>query len=248
VAASAWARTGEEHGIGIEERTGAFLPLQTRFTAEDGREITLGEAVHGPTILSLVYYRCPNACDLLLIGVADAVRPLSGVPGKDYSLLTITIDERETPADALAAKRIALASIQKPFPPEAWRFLTGTAENIQLVADAVGFRFHRDGEEFDHPMGLVVLSPAGKVTRYLIGSEFLPVDLQISILEASTGTVGPTIARVLRFCLHYDAQNRRFTFNTLKVSAVVILTMAGILVAYLVFGGKRRRLRRGASR
>jgi protein SCO1/2 len=232
----------------VEEKLGAQVPLEARFTDEQGRKVALAELIRGPTILSMPYYRCPNACDLLLLGMAEAVRNLSLEPGKDYTLLTVSISEHETAADARQAQRIALASIQKPFPPEAWRFLTGSEESIHALADAVGIRFLRHGQEFDHPLALVVLSPAGRVTRYLIGEEFLPLDLHLSILEAAKGTIGPTLARVARFCLHYDAQNHRFVFNTLKVSALVILSLVAALVLFLVLGGGKRRARGGVSR
>ncbi len=245
------ARTAGAHtegGIGVEERPGALVPLEARFTDEQGRQVSLGELIRGPTILSLQYYRCPNACDLLLLGTAEAVRGLPLQPGKDYTLLTVSIDERETPADARQAQRIALASIQKPFPPEAWRFLTGSQESIHALAEAVGIRFQRQGQEFDHPLALIVLSPAGRVTRYLIGEEFLPLDLHLSILEAEKGTIGPTVARVARFCLRYDEANHRFVFNTLKVSALVILSLVAGLALFLALGGGKRRARGEVSR
>ena len=242
----AWAHTSG--GIGVEEQLRAWVPLEARFTDEEGRELALGELIRGPTILSLLYYRCANACDLLLLGTAEAVRSLPLEPGRDYTLLTVSIDERETPADARQARRIALASIQKPFPPEAWRFLTGSAESIHALADAVGIRFRRRGQELDHPLALVVLSPEGRVTRYLVGEEFLPMDLHMSILGASTGTVGPTVARVMRFCLRYDPANHRFVFNTLKISAMVILSLVAALVLFLALGGGKQRARGGVSR
>jgi protein SCO1/2 len=246
----AFGHTGSVRGVdvGIEEKLGAFVPLDALFTGEDGRTVSLRELIRVPTMLSLLYYRCTNACDTVLVGEATAVRQLSGTPGKDYALLTVSIDERETPADALKAKRIALACIQKPFPAEAWRFLTGSAESIDRLSDAVGYRFHRNGDEFDHPLGLVMLSPSGKVTRYMIGAEFLPMDLSMSILESSAGRVGPTIAKMLRFCFSYDPRNRRFAFNTLKVSAVVILALVCGFGLYLVLTGKRRRAGKGVSR
>lgn len=245
------ARTAGAHVVGVvgvEERRGAQVPLEARFTDEQGRQVALGELIRGPTVLSLLYYRCENACNLLLLGAAEAVRDLPLEPGKDFSLVSVSIDERETPADARLAQRIALASIQKPFPPQAWRFLTGSAESIDQLADAVGVRFVADEVGIDHPLALIVLSPAGKVTRYLLGEEFLPLDLHLSILAASTGTVGPTVARVARFCLRYDQANQRIVFNTLKVSAMVILSLVTALVLFLVLGGGKRRARGGVSR
>ncbi len=241
------ADSGQDSLLGIEEKPGALVPMEARFRDEDGRQVSLGELIRGPTLLSLVYYRCPNACDLELSGTALALRPLTLQPGRDYQVLAVSIDERETPADAREAKRITLASLPQTFPPQAWRFLSGSKDSIAALAGAVGFHFRRQGEEFDHPLALIVLSPAGRVTRYLIGSEFLPLDLHMSILAASTGTIGPTVARVLRFCLHYDPNAGRYVFSTLKVTAVVTLTLAGAFVLYLVLGGRKRRVVRGGT-
>jgi protein SCO1/2 len=229
------------NGVGIEEHLGSFVPLDARFTLEDGSPVNLSELVKKPTILALVYFRCPNACDFLLTGMAGVIKLLPALPGTDYQVITMTIDESETLVDARKAKRIALESIEAPFPPEAWRFLTGSQHR---VADAVGFHFVKSGDDFDHPLGLVILSPKGKIVRYMTGTDFLPVDLKMSIMEASTGTVGPTIAKVLRFCFSYNPQSRRFVFNTLKVTAIVTLLLASGLVLFLVLSGRRRRISR----
>lgn len=241
------AETGAAVGPGIEEHLGAMVPLETSFTDEQGARVSLSELVRTPVILSLVYFRCPNACDFLLTGIADALRSLPAQPGKDYIALTISIDEREGPADAQKAKRIGLESIEDPFPPTAWRFLTGDAAAIRAVADAVGFRFTRDGDDFDHPLGLVILSPRGKIVRYMNGAVFLPADLKMSLLEASTGTIGPTIGRVLRFCFRVDPQSHTLVFNTLKVTGIVTLLVAASLAAYLALSGRRRAKKRGTK-
>jgi protein SCO1 len=237
-------RPGVWNGVGIEEHLGSFVPLDARFTQEDGSPVTLSELVQKPTILAMVYFRCPNACDFLLTGMAGVIKLLPALPGKDYQVVTMTIDESETLVDARKAKRIALESIEAPFPPEAWRFLTGGAQDIRRVADAVGFHFVKNGDDFDHPLGLVILSPKGKIVRYMTGTDFLPVDLKMSLMEASTGTVGPTIAKVLRFCFSYNPQSHRFVFNTLKVTAIVTLLLASGLVLFLVLSGRRRRISR----
>jgi protein SCO1/2 len=228
-------------GVGIEEHLGSYVPLDASFTTDDGVPITLRELVHTPTILALVYYRCPNACDYLLTSMAGVIGRLPATPVRDYQVLTMTIDEHETLADARKAKRISLESIEAPFPPEAWRFLTGNAENIRKVADAVGFHYVRNGDDFDHPLGLVILSPQGKIVRYMTGTDFLPVDLKMSLMEASTGTVGPTIAKVMRFCFSYDPQNHKFVFNILKITASFTVLVALGLVLYLLLAGRKRR-------
>jgi len=243
--AAVWAHEeaspGVWGGVGIEERLGSFVPLDAGFVTDSGTPMTLRELIHGPTILALVYYRCPNACDFLLTSMAGVIGRLSAVPVRDYQVVTMTIDDHETLADALKAKRISLESIEAPFPPEAWQFLTGNAESIRKVAEAVGFHYVRNGDDFDHPLGLVILSPQGKIVRYMTGTDFLPVDLKMSLMEASTGTVGPTIARVMRFCFSYDPQNHHFVFNILRITASFTLLVALALVLYLILAGRKRR-------
>ncbi len=236
--------TGVFAGVGIEQHLGAFVPLDARFTLEDGSPAALRDLIHVPTVLALVYYRCPNACDYLLTGMASVLASVDAVPGRDFQVITLTIDPRETTIDALKAKKVGLESIEEPFPAEDWRFLTGDERNIRAVADAIGFHYVREGGEFDHPLGLVILSPKGKIVRYMTGTDFLPIDLKMSFLEASTGTVGPTIAKVLRYCLSYDPQKHGYVFNTLKVTGIVTLALAAGLVLYLVLSGRRRRAAR----
>jgi protein SCO1/2 len=130
--------------------------------------------------------------------------------------------------------------IERPFPEDAWRFLTGDKENIRKLTDAVGFHFRREREDFLHPVSLILLSPDGKITRYIYGTDFLPFDLKMALLEASEGRVGPTVGKVLRFCFSYDPKGRKYVFNTLKVTGIVTLLFALSFIAFLVFKGKRR--------
>ena len=232
---------GKTAGVGIDEHLGAYVPLNTRFFGEDGAAVTLRELVRAPTILSMVYYRCANACDVLVMGMADALKSLPGEPNRDFAVLTISVNDRETPADARTAKRIGLESIEKPFPESAWRFLTGGEASIEAVADAIGYRFVQNGDDIDHPLGLVVLSPQGKIVRYINGTSFLPADLRMSILEASTGTIGPTISKVLRFCFRVDPASHALVFNSLKVTATVTLSLAVGFAIYLAVSARKRR-------
>jgi protein SCO1/2 len=232
---------GVYNGVGIEEHLGSTIPLDATFTGEDGTPVTLRDLVRVPTILTLVYYRCPNACDYLLTGMASLLASVPEGAGQDYQVVTISIDERETTADAVKAKRIGIESIQEPFPPGAWRFLVGSAAEIRRVSDSIGFHFVRDGDEFDHPLGLVILSPRGKIVRYMTGTDFLPVDLKMSLLEASAGRVGPTIAKFLRVCFSYDPQSHRFVFKTLQVTATVTLALAAGFALYLFLSGRKKR-------
>jgi protein SCO1 len=127
--------------VGIEQKLGAIVPLDTHFADEYGRQVTLGQLITAPTILALVYYNCPNVCDSLLTGIAGVLGPLPAEPGKEFNVISISIDPAETPANARRAKRVSLETIQKPLPPDSWRFLMGDAENIRAVADTIGFHY-----------------------------------------------------------------------------------------------------------
>jgi protein SCO1/2 len=230
----------EGGAIGIEEKLGQSVPLDLSFTDETGRSRTLRELIRRPTFIGLQYYSCRNACGVLLGGMASVFGQLDAVPGQDYDALSLSINPEETPADAGEAKRIAMETIGRPYPEEAWRFLTGKETDIVRFADAVGFRFTKEGEEFNHPLALIVLSPQGKIIRYLYGDSYLPVDLKMSILEAESGTIGPTIGKVLRFCFRYDPRANQYVFNVLKVTAVVTLAFAAGLVLFLIAWGRKR--------
>jgi len=231
----------DQRGIGIDEKLGQYVPLDSTFNDENGNGIRLGQLIHRPTILALVYYHCPDVCSLLLANLAGVLNKLPSEPGKEYHVLAVSFDEMEKPDLALQRKGMYLKMIERPFPEEAWRFLTGDQENIRKLTDAVGFHFKREGKDFLHPVSLVVLSPDGKIIRYLYGTEFLPMDLKMALLEASEGRIGPTVSKVLRFCFSYDPKGRKYVFNTLKVTGIVTLLFALSLITFLVFKGKRRR-------
>lgn len=232
--------------VGIDEKLGERVPLDLVFTGESGDRVALRKLVTTPTILALVYYNCPNVCDLLLTGIAGSLRGLDAEPGKDYRVVTVSIDESETPADARRAKRIALETIERPFPPEDWRFLTGDTASIARLADSIGYRFRRNGAGFDHPVAIMYLSPDGKITHYTYGADFLPADVKLSLLSARTGTVAPTIAQLLRFCFRTDPSSHHLVFATLRVAGTLTLLLALVFVAYLLLSGRRRQ--RAAAR
>jgi protein SCO1 len=231
--------------LGFDEKLGQTAALDARFVGEDGSAVRFGDLVDRPVLLNFVYYRCKDQCGSFLVAVAQALHGVDAEAGSAYRVVTVSVNDAETPADALEKKAIALDSVEKPFPASAWRFLVGPPESIDALADSVGLSYAKRGEDFDHPLGLIVLSPKGKIVRYMNGSDFLPLDVSMSLLEASAGLVRPTIAKVLRFCLSYNPQSRQFGFNLLRVSGIVITALVGAFVLYLVLSGKRRR--RGAQ-
>jgi protein SCO1/2 len=226
--------------IGIDQKLGQYAPLDLTFADENGRTVSLRQLIHRPTILALVYLHCPNVCSLLLQNLAEALNKLPAEPGKEYTVLSISFDETEKPDLALQKKKTYLEMIQKPFPEDAWRFLTGDKENIQKMTDAVGFHFKRVGEDFEHPVSLIILGPDGKISRYMYGTDILPFDLKMALLEASQGKIGPAISKVVRFCFSYDPKANKLVFNTLKVTGIVTLLLALSFIVFLLFKGKKQ--------
>jgi protein SCO1/2 len=227
-------------GIGIDEKLGQFIPLDLTFNEENGNPVTLKQLIHTPTILTPVYLHCPNVCSLLLQNLADVLNRLPAEPDKEYRVISISFDETEKPALAFQKKKTYLKMIQKPFPKDAWRFLTGDKQNIHKLTDAIGFHFKRVGEDFEHPVSLVILSPDGKIVRYMYGADPLPFDLKVALVEASQGRIGPTIAKLVRFCFSYDPKANKLVFNMLRVTGTVTLFFALLFVVFLLFKGKKQ--------
>ena len=230
----------DQETIGIDEKLAQIVPLDLTFYGENGHPITLRQLVFTPTIFTPIYYSCPNVCSFLLSNLAGTLNKLPAEPGKEYHVIALSFDENEKPGLALEKKKMYLKMIEKPFPEDAWRFLTGDKENIHKLTDAIGFHFKRQGKDFEHPVTLVILSQEGKITRYIYGTDFLPFDLKMALLEASEGRVGPTVSKVLRFCFSYDPKGRKYVFNTLKVTGIVTLLFALSFILFLVFKGKKK--------
>jgi protein SCO1/2 len=237
--------TKDQPGVGLDEKLGQTVPLDLIFYDEGGHKVRMRQLIQKPTVLAPVYYSCPDVCSFLLYNLARALNELPSEPGKEYQVVAVSFDETEKPDLAREKKRMYLKMIEKPFPEEAWKFLTGDRENIQKLTEAIGFRFKREGKNFLHPVSLVILSADGKVSRYMHGTEILPFDLKMALLEASEGRVGPTISKVLRFCFSYDPKGRKYVFNTLKVTGTVTLGFALVFVFFLVFKGKKHPQREG---
>jgi protein SCO1/2 len=233
-----------EAGVaGIDERLGERAALDLVMVNEHGDSVRLESLVDKPTVVALVYYTCPSICRPLLDEVADVLEKLSRMqmdPGVDYRVLTVSFDERDRPEDSARLKKEYATRLPPSFPDSAWTFLTSDKETIGRFAQSVGFGFKRVGDAFIHPSALIVMSPGGKITRYLYGAEYLPLDVKMAIYEASEGRVGPTIARMLRICYSYDPEGRKYVLNVTRiVGGGMILTLVGFAL-YLSAVSRRR--------
>ena len=229
-----------EGEVGLEEHLGARIPLDVEFLDESGRTVTLAELVTMPTVIAPVYYDCPNVCSFLQAGLARSLPEVKLEAGETFRVLSISFDETETPEKARRSKAIYMAAMRRQFPADAWNFLTGDLESIRELLDAAGYRFKREGEDFLHPVVLFVIDQDGRIVRYLHGTNVLPMDLTLALVEASEGRIGPTIRRVAQFCFSYDPENKRYVFNLFRVSATVILITAGTFLAFLIWTGRKK--------
>ncbi|HAH05012.1 MAG TPA: SCO family protein [Elusimicrobia bacterium] len=226
--------------VGLDEKLGAAIPLETRFLDEEGRSVELAALIDKPTVLTLNYFRCAGICTPLLNGLTDALNRVGLEPGRDFQVVTVSFDERDTPEIAKTKRLNYLKQIRRPFPPSAWRFLTGKGPAIKALTDAVGFEFKPWGEEYVHPGVIVLLSPKGRITRYMYGTLFPRYDLEMALREAARGKARPTIVKALEFCYSYDPQGRRVVSKaTRAVGAAMLLFVAGF-AAMLAWGGKRK--------
>ncbi|GAB4182199.1 MAG: hypothetical protein Kow00108_19050 [Calditrichia bacterium] len=228
--------------VGVVEHLGDTIPKDVHFVNEHGDTVRLGDLIKKPTVLSLVYFRCPGICSPLLDGIVDVTSRLNALkPGEDYQLLTISFDPGDYPALASDKKKNYMKQYSTPIPDSAWIWLTGDSAAIAQITEAVGFKYVRDGKDFRHPGLLTILSKDGKISRYLYGITFLPFDLQMAITEAANGKVGPTISKVLAFCYSYDPEGQTYTFNFLRVMGVVTIVSLGFFVMILVILSKKKK-------
>jgi protein SCO1/2 len=225
--------------VGLDEKLGAFIPLDLVFRDEQGKPVSLAELVTKPTIIAPVYYRCPNVCHFLQ---GDLARVLPGIKlkaGEDYQVVSISFDETEQPELAQRSRDTYYAAMKNQYPDKAWRFLTGDNKTIHQLTDAAGYRFQRVNQEFLHPVVFFVVSPQGQIVRYLHGTHVVPKDLTLALYEAKEGHVGTTIRKMVQYCFSFDPEQKTYVFNILRVSATAILATLTIFAIYLMFGGKK---------
>lgn len=244
IAASALGHGGgtSKAEVALDERLGGYVASDTVFKDEKGGITNLGRLLDRPLIIAPVYLKCTHTCPMLLTGLAEALGRLEMVtPGKDFRVVALSFDETDTPETAREKKANYIAAIGRPFPEEAWTFLTGDAENIGKFTDSIGFKIQRDDAEFSHPVAIVVVSPGGKIVRYLYGVTFLPFDIAMAVTEAAEGRVGSTARRVLMYCFSYDPTEKSYVFNVLKVTATVVIIFVGSFLSFLIISGRRRK-------
>ena len=243
-------REGPLSRVTIEQRLNTQLPVDAIFRDESGQSVPLGSFFgKRPVVLALVYYECPMLCTQILNGVGRAQRLLKLEAGKDYDVVAISFDARETPAQAAAKKAVYLKSYGKPENAKGWHFLTGELESIKRVTEAVGFKYVWDVHtaQFAHASAVYVLTPEARLSRYFFGVEYSPTELRLALVEASSGKIGTITDKLLLYCYHFDPQAAKYTFVAMGLlraaGAATVLMLGGFVFIML-----RRESRQKGSR
>jgi len=228
----------EIEGVGVTERLDGPLPLDLPLVDEAGRPTTLGAYLRPdrPLVLVLAYYECPMLCTLVLDGLVEAMRGIDWVPGREFDVVTLSIDPDETPDLARRKSESYLTAYGRPEARDGWQFLTGPVPSIRAIAAAVGFeyRYLAAQDEFAHPAVLFVLTPEGRVARYLYGVRHDPRTFRLSLVEAAAGRIGSAVDRFLLTCYRYDAATGRYTPVAMRILRVAAALTALVLGAILV--------------
>lgn len=228
--------------IGIVEHLDTYLPDSISLINEKGEHVWLSDMIDKPTVINFVYFRCPGICSPLMEGIASVMDKSDLIPGKDYQVLTISFDPRET-IDLGIRKKVNYLNLMINKKEEAktgWLFFVSDSASIIRATNATGFKYKKTGNDFLHAASVTVVSSKGKITRYLNGLYFLPFEWKMAIIEASEGKSGPTLNKILNFCFAYDPQGQTYVMNFTKVGGVVILFFAASLLLYLVLKPKRK--------
>ena len=227
-----YAQVDQSPEVGIVEHLGTTIPMDLKFVNDKFQAVTLRQLINKPTILSFVYFDCPGLCSPLLEGLGDVIQKTDMVLGKDYQVITVSFNYRDTPEKAKEKKKRFTERYAKG-KSDGWIFLTTDSATIFNITHATGFITKAVGLDFVHPSAIIAVSPQGMITRYLYGITFLPIDFKMSLVEANKGQPRPTIQKVMLLCFSYDPQGQRYSLDVLKITGILIVFF--ILVFVLVY-------------
>src|SRR6516225_3812924 len=228
--------------VGIDQRLDQQVPLDLQFKDESGKAVKLGDYFESgrPVILNLVYYTCPMLCGEELAGLSSALGVLRFTPGKEYEVVTVSIDPHDTPETASAKKKIYIdrmnERLEKKTDGAGWHFLTGKPEEIKQLADTVGFHYKRDAAtgQYIHATAVMIATPQGKLAQYYYGVEYSPKDLRLGLIEASRNKIGNLVDQITLYCYHYDPSTGRYGATITSLlrlgGAATVLLLGGLLI------------------
>ena len=231
---------GELKQVDFEQRLNAPLPLDLAFRDETGATVTLGDYFkRRPVVLTFVYYTCTMLCTQVLTGITSSLIALDETVGRDFDVVAVSFDPRDTPMAAAAKKAAHIDRYGRAGSASGFHFLTGDESSIRALTDAVGFKYQWDEatQQYAHASGFVVATPDGRLSRYFYGIEYAPRDLKFALIESSAGRVGSIVDQVLLYCYHYDPKSGSYSFVAMKAvrlgGAFTLLALAGFVVVAL---------------
>jgi len=219
--------------VDIDQKLNNSVPLDLTFRDETGETVKLAQFFgNGPVILSLVYYNCPMLCTQVLNGMERSLKDVPMDIGKQFSVVTVSIDPTERPTLASAKRALYAGLYGRPEATQGWHFLTGDEPQIKQLASAVGFRYayYPASKQFAHASAIMILTPEGKISRYLYGIQYAARDLRLGLVEASEGKIGTPVDQILLFCYHYDAATGKYSLlisRVLKAAGVFTILVIG---------------------
>jgi protein SCO1/2 len=239
--------------VGLDQRLNQQVPLDLAFVDDNGQAVRLQQYFgQKPVLLMLVYYQCPMLCTQVLNGFTGAMNGIVRFNiGREFNVVTVSIDPRDTAQDAAAAKKRYLQRYRRAGAAEGWHFLTGKKDQIDALAQAVGFRYAWDPEikQYAHASGIMLLTPSGRVAQYYYGIEYAPRDIQFGLIEASKGKIGNVVDQVLLYCYHYDPRQGKYgaaIFNVLRLTALAtVMALGGFML--IMFRRDSLAARKGGS-
>jgi protein SCO1/2 len=230
--------------VGFDQKLDARLPLDATFKNDRGEVVTLGSLFgRRPVVLAFVYYECPMLCNQILNGLVSGLGVLDQTVGKEFDVVAISFDARETPVQAAAKKASYVDRYARPGSEAGWHFLTGDEATIARVTAAAGFTFAWDAatQQFAHASGVIVATPDGRLARYLFGIEYPPRDLKFALMESSEGRIGSVVDQVLLYCYHYEPATGSYSLVAMNVVRTGAAVTLAVLLGFVAISLRRDR-------
>jgi protein SCO1/2 len=235
------ALPGSLQGVGIDQKLDSRVPLDLTFTDEFGKKVPLSTYFQSgkPVILALVYYRCPMLCTQILNGVASSLKAVSLDPGRDFEVVAVSFDPKDTPETAASKKQLYMKRYGRPGTANGWHLFTGDEANIKALTEAVGYHYKYDPatDQFAHASGIVIATPEGRLSKYFYGVEYAPRDVRLGLVEASQNKIGNPVDEILLFCFHYDPSTGKYgavVMNIVRLAGGAFVLVAGVFLAVVL--------------
>jgi protein SCO1/2 len=232
-------------GVGFDQNLDQQIPLNLEFKDETGQVVHLSQYFNDkPVILVMAYYECPMLCTLVLNGLLNGLKKLDLTIGKDFNVITVSINPLETPAMAAKKRDSYLTFYGRDEAKIGWHFLTGQNSSIKPLTEAIGFHYVYDDRsgEYAHPSGIIVATPTGKISRYFYGVDFPTTDLRLGLVEASANKIGSVVDQILLMCYHYNPDSGRYSLvitNVLQLMGLVTIVSLSLPIGIMLMREKR---------